>query len=81
MIPTWRDSPCRKHLFWTSPTLPNPYIVSAQLSERVGDIDAALKSLKIAWTLEPDNEKVGTMIRNLGEVPGPTMLGSIEMGG
>ena len=44
-------------------------------------IAEALKSLKIAWTLEPDNEKVGTMIRNLGEVPGPTMLGSIEMGG
>lgn len=58
-----------------------PYIVAAQLSERVGDIDSALKSLKIAWTLEPDNEQVGTMIRNLGEVPGPTMLGSVEMGG
>ncbi|MBG83657.1 MAG: hypothetical protein CMJ40_03810 [Phycisphaerae bacterium] len=58
-----------------------PYIVSAQLSERVGDIDGALKSLKIAWTLEPDNEKVQTMIRDLGEVPGPTMLGSVEMGG
>lgn len=58
-----------------------PYIVSAQLSERLGDIDGALKSLKIAWTLDPENKQVLRMIRDLGEVPGPTMLGSVEMGG
>ena len=58
-----------------------PYIVAAELSERLGDIDGALQSLKIAWTLEPENAQVQAMIRGLGEVPGPTMLGAVEMGG
>ncbi len=58
-----------------------PYIIAAELSERLGDIDGALQSLKIAWTLEPENAQVQSMIRGLGEVPGPTMLGSVEMGG
>jgi Flp pilus assembly protein TadD len=58
-----------------------PYVVAAKLSQRLGDIDAALRSLKIAWTLEPDNSEVHAMIRGLGEVPGPTMLDRTEMGG
>lgn len=60
---------------------PAPHIVAAELSERMGDIDGALRSLKIAWTLDPENAQVQAMIRGLGEVPGPTMLGTAEMGG
>ena len=60
---------------------PEPYIAAAELAERLGDIDGALQSLKIAWTLDPENNRVHAMIRGLGEVPGPTMLDSTEMGG
>ena len=60
---------------------PEPYVVAAELAERLGDIDGALRSLKIAWTLDPENPKVQAMIRGLGEVPGPTMLENKEIGG
>ena len=60
---------------------PAPYVVAAELAERLGDIDGALQSLKIAWTLDPENTQVQAMIRGLGEVPGPTMLEPTEMGG
>ncbi len=60
---------------------PEPYVVAAELAERLGDIDGALRSLKIAWTLDPENPKVQAMIRGLGEVPGPTMLDATGMGG
>ena len=60
---------------------PKPYLVAAELAERLGDIDGALQSLKIAWTLDPENTQVQAMIRGLGEVPGPTMLERTEMGG
>ena len=60
---------------------PTPYLVAAELAERLGDIDGALQSLKIAWTLDPENTQVQAMIRGLGEVPGPTMLDRTEMGG
>lgn len=51
----------------------DPYLEAATLSERMGDLDAAIRYLRTAYTIEPTNTHVQDRLRALGLVPGPTL--------
>jgi len=50
-----------------------PYIQTALFSQQIGDLDGALRRLRQAYTINPDNPAVDQRLRDLGEVPGPTI--------
>jgi len=50
-----------------------PYLLAAELAERVGDRELALRRLRQAYGIEPRNEEVNNRLRALGEIPGPTI--------
>jgi tetratricopeptide (TPR) repeat protein len=50
-----------------------PYIAAADLAERLGDLDRAVRRLHQAYGIDPYNEKVSERLRALGEIPGPTL--------
>jgi tetratricopeptide (TPR) repeat protein len=51
----------------------DPYLSAALLAERLGDMDLALRRLRQAYGINPLDERVRTRLRELGEVPGPTL--------
>jgi len=55
-----------------------PYMVAASIAERLGDDSLAITRWQEAWHIDPDNEYIETALRSYGEVPGPTMTGSID---
>ena len=50
------------------------YIFAANLARDLEDRELAIERLKQAYKIDPDNEEVKSMIRDMGEVPGPTFL-------
>ena len=50
------------------------YIFAANLARDLEDRDLAIERLKQAYAIDPDNENVKELIREMGEVPGPTFL-------
>jgi cytochrome c-type biogenesis protein CcmH/NrfG len=50
-----------------------PYLQAASFSQQIGDVEAALQRLRQAYSIDPDDARVTQRIRELGEVPGPTI--------
>ncbi len=50
-----------------------PYIQTALFSQQIGDLDGALRRLRQAYRINPDDSVVDQRLRDLGEVPGPTI--------
>jgi tetratricopeptide (TPR) repeat protein len=50
-----------------------PYVEAAAFAERIGDVEQAVAHLRAAYEIDPKNEQVKSRLRDLGEIPGPTM--------
>ncbi len=50
-----------------------PYIQAAAFAEAIGDMDEALRRLRQAYGINPRDPRVTQRLRDLGEVPGPTI--------
>ena len=50
-----------------------PYLDAAALAERLGDMDAAQRRLRQAYGINPHDARVTERLRELGEVPGPSL--------
>ena len=50
-----------------------PYLTAATLSEQIGDLDGAMRYLRLGWQIDPDDEIVEQRLRAYGVVPGPTL--------
>ena len=50
-----------------------PYVQAALFSEQIGDLDEALRRLRQAYEINPGDPRVDQRLRDLGEVPGPTL--------
>jgi Tfp pilus assembly protein PilF len=50
-----------------------PYLVAADLAERLGDLDLAVRRLRQAYGIDSRNDRVRERLRDLGEIPGPTL--------
>ncbi len=51
----------------------DPYVQTALFSQKIGDLDGALYRLRQAYRINPDDPLVDQRLRDLGEVPGPTL--------
>lgn len=54
-------------------TSAEPYLIAAELAERVGDQSEALRRLRQAYGLAPNDPRIAAELREYGEVPGPTI--------
>ena len=54
-------------------TMYQPYYRSAVLLSRVGQTDEAIRRLRQAYAIAPDNETINVMLVEYGEIPGPTL--------
>lgn len=54
-------------------TSAKPYLKAADLAERLGHDEEALRRLRQAYGLEPDNPEVDRRLREYGEIPGPSL--------
>jgi cytochrome c-type biogenesis protein CcmH/NrfG len=50
-----------------------PYLQAAVFSQQIGDLDAAQRRLRQAYMIDPEDQRVSKHLRELGEVPGPTI--------
>jgi tetratricopeptide (TPR) repeat protein len=50
-----------------------PYLDTAKFAEDLGDMDQALRRLRQAYGVNPKDPRVNRRLRELGEVPGPTI--------
>ena len=50
-----------------------PYLQAAAFSQQIGDIEGAVRRLRQAYTINPEDQQVVQRLRDLGEVPGPTI--------
>lgn len=50
-----------------------PYLEAANLAERIGDMETALRRIRQAYGIDPGDQRVHERLRALGEVPGPTI--------
>ena len=50
------------------------YIFAANLARDLDDRELAIERLRQAYAIDPNNENVKALIREMGEVPGPTFL-------
>ena len=50
-----------------------PYLQAATFAERIGDIELAVIRLRQAYAIDPYDEVVKTRLRDMGEIPGPTL--------
>ncbi len=50
-----------------------PYVQAALFSQQIGDLDEALRRLRQAYEINPGDPRVDQRLRDLGEVPGPTL--------
>lgn len=50
-----------------------PYLDAAKFAERIGDQRTAIRRLRQAYGIDPDDPRVIAMLREYGEVPGPTI--------
>lgn len=51
----------------------DPYLQAAEFAEAIGDVDEAVRRLRQAYTINPRDPRVNQGLRDLGEVPGPTI--------
>lgn len=51
----------------------DPYLDAAGLAERIGDLDEAVRRLRQAYGIKPEDDRVVVGLRRLGEIPGPTI--------
>lgn len=51
-----------------------PYLLAAQIARQLGEEQDARRALIIAWHANPEDEQVNTMLRDMGIVPGPTLV-------
>ena len=50
-----------------------PYLFAADLAERLGDLDEAIRRLRQALSIDVRDERVRQRLRDLGEIPGPSI--------
>ena len=50
-----------------------PYLKAADLAERLGNDNEALRRLRQAYGRDPNNEQVEKRLREYGEIPGPSI--------
>lgn len=50
-----------------------PYLAAATYAEHLGDLDGAVRRLRQAYGIDPRDPRVQQRLRDLGEVPGPTI--------
>jgi tetratricopeptide (TPR) repeat protein len=50
-----------------------PYLLAADFNEQLGNLDEAVRRLRQAYGIDPLNEDVNQRLRDLGEIPGPTI--------
>ena len=50
-----------------------PYLEAAEFAQAIGDVDEALRRLRQAYYINPRDSRVNQRLRDLGEVPGPTI--------
>ena len=50
-----------------------PYYRAAVLLGKIGQSDEAIRRLRQAYAIDPDNEEVNALLVEYGEVPGPTL--------
>lgn len=50
-----------------------PYLQAAKFAEDLGDLDEALRRLRQAYGIDDDDPRVLSRLRELGEIPGPTI--------
>lgn len=55
----------------------DPYMLAADLAQRLGDVDGAVEQLTRAYRINSENEEIRRRLQALGEIPGPT-LGAVE---
>lgn len=51
---------------------PMPYVIAAEMAERNGDRELAVRRLRQAYGIRPGDEEVTAALEELGEIPGPT---------
>lgn len=51
----------------------DPYLVAADLAASIGDLELAVRRLSQAYGIDPGNPVIADRLRDLGEVPGPTI--------
>ncbi|MCA9291580.1 MAG: tetratricopeptide repeat protein [Phycisphaerales bacterium] len=51
----------------------DPYLHAAALAMQVGERDVAVRRLRQAYGINPYDERVRTRLRELGEIPGPSI--------
>jgi Flp pilus assembly protein TadD len=56
------------------PPTVEPYLEAAAIAQRIGDLDLALRRLRQAYGIDPRDRRVQERLRELGEVPGPTII-------
>lgn len=52
---------------------PEPYLQSAALAERLGDLDEAIRRLRQAYGINPEDRRVTQKLVTLGETPSPAL--------
>ena len=57
----------------------DPYLTAATLSEQIGDLDGAMRYLRIGWQIDPQHEVIDERLRAYGVVPGPTLAMPSDM--
>lgn len=50
-----------------------PYLAAADLADRVGDLERKRYRLRQAYGIDPSDHRVAGALRDLGEVPGPSI--------
>ncbi len=51
----------------------DPYLRASAFAQELGDLDEAVRRLRQAYSIDPYDERINTRLRELGEVPGPTL--------
>jgi len=52
---------------------PEPYLAAARFAERIGDQEEAVRRLRQAYGIAPQDRRVISRLEEYGEVPGPTI--------
>lgn len=50
-----------------------PYLAASQFAELLGNVDLAVRRLRQAYGIDPQDERVRQRLIALGEIPGPTL--------
>ncbi len=64
----------RKGASIAEPDDPRPYVALGDFYAAIGQTEQAVQQLKYAYTLDPEDKHVHKRLRDLGVVPGPTLI-------